>query len=133
MEDQTTVNSADAADTANVMTLTVSPRAADGGARVLDLEGEVDVYTAPQLRTAIMEEVDRGTKHLLINLKRVGYMDSTGLGILIGGVKRLRESGGALLLIDPTPRIARIFEITGLNTIFNVYASEEEALAARAQ
>jgi anti-sigma B factor antagonist len=131
MEDQT--KAAEAADSANLMTLTVTPRDAEGSARVLDLDGEVDVYTAPQLRTAIMEEVDQGTKHLLINLKRVGYMDSTGLGILIGGVKRLRESGGALLLIGPTPRIARIFEITGLNTIFNVYASEEEALAARAQ
>jgi anti-sigma B factor antagonist len=130
MEDQT--KTADASDAANVMTLTVAARNAEGSARVLDLDGEVDVYTAPQLRAAIMEEVDRGTKHLLVNLKHVGYMDSTGLGILIGGVKRLRESGGALLLIGPTPRIARIFEITGLNTIFNVYASEEEALAARA-
>jgi anti-sigma B factor antagonist len=129
MEDQS--KNADAADAANVMTLTVVARNAEGSARVLDLDGEVDVYTAPQLRAAIMEEVDRGTRHLLVNLKRVGYMDSTGLGILIGGVKRLRESGGALLLIGPTPRIARIFEITGLNTIFNVYASEEEALAAR--
>jgi anti-sigma B factor antagonist len=131
MEDQT--KAADAADASDVMTLTVTPRDAEGDARVLDLSGEVDVYTAPQLRAAIMEEVERGTKHLLINLKRVGYMDSTGLGILIGGVKRLRESNGALLLVGPTPRIARIFEITGLNTIFNVYASEEEALAARAQ
>ena len=131
MEDQ--ITGAEAADAADAMTLTVTPRDAEGGARVLDLAGEVDVYTAPQLRSAIMGEVERGTKHLLINLHRVGYMDSTGLGILIGGVKRLRESGGALLLIGPTPRIARIFEITGLNTIFNVYASEQEALAARAQ
>ena len=111
------------------MNLKVSPRAVDE-TQVLDLEGEVDVYTAPLLRQAIVDLVDGGAKHVLINLERVDYLDSTGLGILIGGVKRLKEQGGALRLVGPSARITRIFEITGLNKIFDVYATEQDALGA---
>ncbi len=112
------------------MNLRIAPRTVGEGIRALDLEGEVDVYTAPLLRQAIVEQVDGGVKHLLVNLSRVEYLDSTGLGILIGGVKRLKEQGGSLRLVGPSARITRIFEITGLNKIFDVYATEQEALAA---
>jgi anti-sigma B factor antagonist len=114
----------------NSMNLKVSPRTAAGGVQALDLEGEVDVYTAPGLRQAIMDQIENGTKHLLIDLTRVEYLDSTGLGILIGGVKRLKEQGGSLRLVGPSARITRIFDITGLNKIFDVYATEQDALAA---
>ena len=120
-----------------MMNLKVTPRTLSGGTntndvQALDLEGEVDVYTAPVLRQAIMDQVEGGVKHLLINLARVEYLDSTGLGILIGGVKRLKEQGGSLRLVGPSARIQRIFEITGLNKIFDVYASEQEALGTTA-
>jgi len=120
-----------------MMNLKVTPRTLSGGTntndvQALDLEGEVDVYTAPVLRQAIMDQVEGGVKHLLINLARVEYLDSTGLGILIGGVKRLKEQGGSLRLVGPSARIQRIFEITGLNKIFDVYASEQEALGTAA-
>ena len=110
--------------------LTVTPRTAGEGTQALDLVGEVDVYKAPLLRQAIMDQVDANVKHLLIDLTKVEYLDSTGLGILIGGVKRLKEQGGTLRLVGPSARITRIFEITGLNRIFDVYASEQEALSA---
>lgn len=116
----------------NSMNLKVSPRTAPGGVQALDLEGEVDVYTAPALRQAILDQVEKGTKHLLVDLTRVEYLDSTGLGILIGGVKRLKEQGGSLRLVGPSARITRIFDITGLNKIFDVYATEQDALAAAA-
>jgi anti-sigma B factor antagonist len=96
----------------------------------LELEGEVDVYTAPLLRQEIMDQVDKGTKFILVRLESVEYLDSTGLGILIGGVKRLKEQGGALKLVGPSPRISRIFDITGLNRIFDVYATQADALAS---
>lgn len=114
------------------MNLKVTPRPLDNAVQALDLEGEVDVYTAPVLRQAIVDQVEAGVKHLVINLSRVEYLDSTGLGILIGGVKRLKEQGGSLKLAGPSARITRIFEITGLNKIFDVFASEQEALAATA-
>jgi anti-sigma B factor antagonist len=111
------------------MNLKVTSRASGEDTQVLDLEGEVDVYTAPTLRQVIVEQVDGGTKNLVINLENVQYLDSTGLGILIGGVKRLKEQGGSLRLAGPSARITRIFEITGLNKIFEVYATEADALA----
>ena len=114
------------------MNLKISSRGLNDGMQALDLEGEVDVYTAPMLRQAIVEQVEKGTKDLLINLNRVEYLDSTGLGILIGGVKRLKEQGGSLRLVGPSARITRIFDITGLNKIFDVYADEQAALAAGA-
>ena len=112
------------------MNLKVTPRSLTNNVQALDLEGEVDVYTAPVLRQAIVDQVEAGVKHLVINLSRVEYLDSTGLGILIGGVKRLKEQGGSLKLAGPSARITRIFEITGLNKIFDVFASEQDALAA---
>lgn len=112
------------------MNLKVTPRSVKGGVQALDLEGEVDVYTAPLLRQEIMDQVDGGTHHLLVNLAKVEYLDSTGLGILIGGVKRAKEQGGSLKLVGPSARITRIFEITGLNKIFDVYSSETDAIAA---
>lgn len=115
----------------STMNLKVTPRRIDDGTQALDLEGEVDVYTAPKLRQEIMDQVDSGVKNLLVNLTKVEYLDSTGLGILIGGVKRLKEQGGSLKLVGPSARITRIFEITGLNKIFDVYPGEAEALQGR--
>ncbi len=116
----------------NSMNLKVTPRRVDDNTQALDLEGEVDVYTAPLLRQEIMDQVDSGVKTLLVDLNKVEYLDSTGLGILIGGVKRLKEQGGSLRLIGPSARITRIFEITGLNKIFDVYATEADALQGKA-
>lgn len=125
LNDTTTHNEQDGS---KIMTLTVTPRDIDGTTTVLDLAGEVDVYTAPMLKEAMTKQVDAGKRNLLINLSNVEYLDSTGLGILIGGVKRLRESQGTLKMFGASPRITRIFDITGLNAIFDVYANEQDAL-----
>jgi len=98
-------------------------------ARILDVEGEIDVYTSPELKQKIVEYTEAGVKSLVINLSKVEYLDSTGLGVLIGGLKRLREASGNLSLVAPGMRILRIFEITGLDKIFDIYPSEEEAIA----
>ena len=98
-------------------------------ASMIDLEGEVDVYTAPQLKQQIINMLDSGVYHVIVNLSNVEYLDSTALGVLIGGLKRLRERNGTLDLICPNPRIRRIFEITGLDKIFDIYSTEEDAIA----
>jgi anti-sigma B factor antagonist len=116
-------------ESAASMNLKVTPSTVRPGVTALELEGEVDVYTAPLLRQEIMDQVDKGTKFILVHLEKVEYLDSTGLGILIGGVKRLKEQGGALKLVGPSPRISRIFDITGLNRIFDVYTTQADALA----
>ena len=116
-------------ESAASMNLKVTSAAVSAGVVALELDGEVDVYTAPLLRQEIVDQVEKGTRFLLVHLEKVEYLDSTGLGILIGGVKRLKEQNGAMKLIGPSPRISRIFDITGLNRIFDVYATQAEAMA----
>ena len=109
------------------MNLKMNTRSIDNQASIIDLDGEVDVYTAPQLKQQIITLLDAGVKRVIVNLTAVEYLDSTALGVLIGGLKRLRERDGTLDLICPNPRIKRIFEITGLDKIFDIYSIEEEA------
>lgn len=110
------------------MNLKLNTRTIDALASVIDLEGEVDVYTAPEVKKNIISLLEQGERHVIVNLTAVDYLDSTALGVLIGGLKRLREHDGTLDLICPNPRIRRIFEITGLDKIFDIYDTEEEAL-----
>ena len=111
------------------MNLTMRSRTPNENTCILAIEGEVDVYTSPQLKQDITQLAEKGVKHLIINLSQVEYLDSTGLGVLIGGLKRLRENEGNMALVGPGMRISRIFEITGLDKIFDIYPSEEEAAA----
>ena len=94
------------------------------------MTGEVDVYTAPMLREQIRELAARGAVHLIADLSQVDFLDSTGLGVLVGGLKRLREDGGSLALVITTPRILRIFQITGLTKAFAAWPSVADAITA---
>jgi anti-sigma B factor antagonist len=111
------------------LNLTVNTRKVGEDVRVVSLEGEIDVYTSIQLKQDIAEILSSGTKFLVLNLTKVEYLDSTGLGVLIGTLKKLRENSGNLIIVGPAMRIMRIFEITGLYKIFAIYATEEEASA----
>jgi anti-sigma B factor antagonist len=112
------------------MHLKVETRSPREGVALLALEGEVDVYTSPRLKQEMVDLLNRGTVNLIVDLSRVEYLDSTGLGVLIGGLKRARERSGDLRLVCDNVRILRIFEITGLTKIFDIHASESEALGA---
>jgi anti-sigma B factor antagonist len=111
------------------MQLTVEARDVRDGVAVIALGGEVDVYTSPRLKQEMVDLLNKGTTRLVIDLSAVEYLDSTGLGVLIGGLKRAREREGDLRLICDNLRILRIFEITGLTKIFDIYRSEAEALS----
>ena len=101
-----------------------------GDCAVLQVTGEVDVYTAPMLREQIRELAAKGAVHLIADLDRVDFLDSTGLGALVGGLKRLREAGGSLALVISNPRILRIFQITGLTKALAVQTSVADAITA---
>jgi len=96
---------------------------------VLDLTGEVDSYNSPRLREKIVSLVDQGNANLVINLSGVDYIDSTGLGTLVGGLKRASERGGTISLICPSEQIYKVFHITGLVKVFPIFDSEEAAFA----
>ena len=100
------------------------------GCAVLQVTGEVDVYTAPMLREQIRELAATGAVHLIADLGRVDFLDSTGLGALVGGLRRLRQAGGSLALVISTPRILRIFQITGLTKAFAAQPSVADAITA---
>jgi anti-sigma B factor antagonist len=99
-----------------------------GDCAVLQVTGEVDAYTAPMLREQIRELAAKGAVHLIVDLGRVDFLDSTGLGALVGGLRRLREAGGSLALVISTPRILRIFQITGLTKALAAQRSVADAI-----
>jgi anti-sigma B factor antagonist len=102
----------------------------DGGRTVVDVAGEVDVYTAPTLRDHISQLVSDGQYHLVLDLEEVAFLDSTGLGVLVGGLKRVRAHDGTLSLVCTQERILKVFRITGLTKVFPIHASVPDALAA---
>jgi anti-sigma B factor antagonist len=110
------------------MNLRVETQTPREGVAVIALSGEADVYTSPRIKQEIVDLLNGGTHKLVVDLTGVEYLDSTGLGVLIGGLKRARERDGDLKLICDNLRILRIFEITGLTKIFDIYRSEAEAL-----
>ena len=102
----------------------------ENGRTIIEVGGEIDVYTAPKLRECITNLVDEGQVDLIIDLERVEFMDSTGLGVLVGGLKKIRTRGGSLSLVCTQERLLKIFRITGLGKVFAIHASQDEALSA---
>jgi len=99
------------------------------GVAILDVVGEVDLYTAPQLEEGLRRAATASPPLVAVNLTRVTYIDSTALRVLTDGQKRVRERRGAIVVIADQPTIKKIFRITGLGTIVPVVATEREALA----
>ena len=100
------------------------------GATIIAVGGEIDVYTAPRLRDKITELVADGVYSLIIDMEAVEFLDSTGLGVLVGGLKKVRAHDGSLQLICTQERLLKIFRITGLAKVFPIHASVDEAVAA---
>jgi anti-sigma B factor antagonist len=104
--------------------------AGGGDCAVLRVTGEIDVYTAPLLRERVIHLVDDGARHIITDLSGVTFLDSTGLGVLVGSLKRLRSHGGSLRVVINADRILRIFRITGLANVFALHPSVQEAVSA---
>jgi anti-sigma B factor antagonist len=99
---------------------------------VLEVAGEVDVYTAPGLRDRISDLLDSGEHRLVVDLGGVEFLDSTGLGVLVAGLNRAREVGGSLAIVCPQERVLKLFRITGLDEVFAVHSTVDDALAGSA-
>ncbi len=104
----------------------------EGDVEIIEVGGEIDVYTAPRLREAIVTAVDAGHTRLVIDVRKVDFLDSTGLGVLVGALKRVRADGGSLDIVCTQERILKIFEITGLDKVFGLHATVDEARDANA-
>jgi len=96
---------------------------AKGGMEVIDVQGEIDIYTAPRLRELLIDLVSKGDYQLVVNLDKVG--------VLVGGLRRVRAHDGSLDLVCTQQRILNIFRITGLTEVFGIYETVDQAIAAR--
>jgi anti-sigma B factor antagonist len=101
-----------------------------GDRTVVTVGGEIDVYTAPKLRDKITELVNAGHHTILVDMEQVEFLDSTGLGVLVGGLKKVRAQQGSMELICSQDRLLKIFRITGLAKVFTIHDSEDSALGA---
>jgi anti-sigma B factor antagonist len=101
-----------------------------GDRTVVKVTGEIDVYTAPALREELQAHQEAGAADLVVDLTEVPFMDSTGLGVLVGSLKRARTTGGSLRLVIDQEKVLKVFRITALTQVFEIHPTVEEALAA---
>ncbi|MDP2182626.1 MAG: STAS domain-containing protein [Actinomycetota bacterium] len=99
----------------------------DGTTCIMTLEGEVDIYTAPRLKESLIENLESGCANVLVDLEGVGFIDSSGLGVLVGGLRRAKEKSGTVRLVCTRENVLKIFRITGLDRVFPIFASVAEA------
>jgi anti-sigma B factor antagonist len=97
---------------------------------VIALAGEVDLYTAPEFKGQLLDVIAKGAREVVVDFSDTTFIDSTTLGVLVGGVKRLRTNDGQLSLVCSDRNITKIFEITGLDRVFTIYGTREEAISA---
>jgi anti-sigma B factor antagonist len=108
----------------------VTSETLDRSRALVALRGEVDIYTAPRLKERLLELLDGGATGIVVDLSAVTFIDSTALGVLIGGVRRLRDVGGSMALVVTTRTVERVLTITGLDRVFAIHDTREAALAA---
>jgi anti-sigma B factor antagonist len=108
----------------------LSEHTAEGDVHVIRIGGYVDFDVAPQLKKRIVQRIESGEQLLVIDLSDAGFVDSTAIGVLVGALKRLRESGGALAVVCDNENVRGIFEVVGLESVIPLHRTREDALAA---
>ncbi len=108
----------------------ISSERLDAGRGLVSLRGEVDIYTAPRLKEQLAALLDGGATGIVVDLAEVTFIDSTALGVLIGGVRRLHEAGGRMALVVATRPVERVLTLTGLDRVFTIHATRDAAVAA---
>ncbi|WP_026415170.1 STAS domain-containing protein [Actinomadura oligospora] len=97
---------------------------------VVKISGEIDVFTSPRLRESLLDIIDNGGLHLVVDLGEVTFLDSTGLGVLVGIYHRLRARDGSMCFMGVNERVRRVFHVTQLTKIFVLHKTFGDALAA---
>jgi anti-sigma B factor antagonist len=97
------------------------------GWTVVAASGEIDVATAPELREQLVTLIADGSTQVIMDLENVDFIDSTGLGVLVGAVRRARAADGDVRLVCTNSRILKIFGVTGLDEVFTVAGSIDDA------
>jgi anti-sigma B factor antagonist len=110
------------------MNFSVTDHDIDKRTHLIELSGEVDLYSAPEFKDLVTKAIDHGKQRLVVDMSGATFIDSTTLGVLMSGAKRLNPGGGAVELICADERILKTFRITGLDRVFRIYDTRDEAL-----
>ncbi|MEI6813431.1 MAG: STAS domain-containing protein [bacterium] len=101
-----------------------------GDVAIIDVEGQLVVSNRQELKQRVLDEVDKGTTKVLVDFAHAGYIDSSGLGVLVSLAKRIRETGGDLRLANLNEDLQTLFELTKLDTLFQISETRDGALAS---
>ncbi len=101
----------------------------DASTHLVVVTGEIDLFTAPELKARLTAAIDEGTSRVIVDLSAVTFIDSSSLGVLIGAHKQLKLSGGGLVIVCDDRTIMNTFKITGLDGVFEIVASRADAVA----
>jgi anti-sigma B factor antagonist len=107
----------------------IAERSAGEAVTVLAIRGEIDVSTAPELRERLLAATTDPPRIVVVDLSEVSFLDSTALGVLVSGVKRLRSEGGDLRLVVTGRSVAKVLEVTGLVEVFSIFETVDAAVA----
>ena len=98
------------------------------GITILDIEGEIDLYNAPNLKNIINGLIDERRYEIILNLEKVSYIDSSGIGAIISSLSNLKKYQGSLKLLNVQAAVRKVFELTKLVSFFEIYSNESEAI-----
>jgi anti-sigma B factor antagonist len=103
---------------------------ASGEIVILDITGEIDLYNAPEIKDIINKMIEDQKYNVIINLEKVSYIDSSGIGALISSLSNLKKYQGGLKIINVYASVKKVFELTKLTSFFEIYDSEDNAIAS---
>ena len=106
----------------------IEDRRADEDTHVVAVRGEIDLFTAPEFKQHVSAPIDAGVSHVIVDLTRTTFIDSSSLGVLIGAHRRLKLRGGSLVIVCDNETIIKTFRITGLDGVFTLVSSLDDAL-----
>ena len=95
---------------------------------ILDVIGEIDIYNSSELKKTVQRSMDNGINHIIFNLEKVPYIDSSGIGAMIASLTKLRRAKGSMKIFNAFESVKKVFELTKMTSFFEIYNSEEEAL-----
>ncbi len=96
---------------------------------IIRIDGDIDHHTCEEIRNKVDQEISRrNPKNIIFDMKNVNFMDSSGIGVIIGRYKLIMNSGGITAMINVKPQIKRVYEICGLKKIIPIYENEKQAI-----
>jgi len=110
------------------MAFAIEDRSVDTDTHIVAVAGEIDLFTAPEFKQHVSAPIDEGRRHVIVDLTDTTFIDSSSLGVLIGAHRRLRRLEGTLVIVCSNDAIVKTFRITGLDGVFTIVGTLDEAL-----